>query len=161
MIIGITGPRPKSIGGYKVPNPTYNYICKELKKVFLDKKPDYVITGLALGVDSWAAKICIDLNIPYIAAIPFPSQDSIWPDKSKQIYKILLKKAYEVVATDNDPFMPAKLFKRNEYIVDNCDLLVAVFDPNQKSEDVKSGTSFTVNYALSQDKNIYYINPNF
>lgn len=50
-------------------------------------------------------------------------------------------------------YAPAKMQIRNEYMVENCDLLIAVWD---KSD---GGTANCVKYAKSQRKNIIYINP--
>ena len=44
---------------------------------------------------------------------------------------------------------------RNRYLVDNCDLLIAIYN----GED-KCGTAYTVNYAKQQGKEIVILNPN-
>ena len=44
---------------------------------------------------------------------------------------------------------------RNRYLVDNCDLLIAIFNG-----EGKGGTAYTVNYAMKQGKEIVILNPN-
>ena len=89
MIIGITGLRPPKIGGYKIPNPTYNRICQLTEFAFKELKPNKIITGMALGYDQWSAYIATKLNIPFIAALPFTGQDWNWPDDSQRTYQRL------------------------------------------------------------------------
>lgn len=43
--------------------------------------------------------------------------------------------------------------KRNEWMVDNCDILIAVWDKSP------GGTKNCVDYAESKKKQIIYINP--
>ena len=79
MIVSFTGHRPAKLGcGYETPNPTYTHICSEIRKILIKLKPEKAISGMALGVDQWAAQICVDLKIPWIAAVPFEEQDLIW-----------------------------------------------------------------------------------
>lgn len=85
MIVGCTGHRPQTLGGFKIPNITYTYVCEQTKIQLKNLKPEKCISGMALGFDQWFAKICIELNIPFIAAVPFLSQEKIWPKKSRKI----------------------------------------------------------------------------
>jgi uncharacterized phage-like protein YoqJ len=108
---------------------------------------------MALGVDQWAAMLCVKLNIPFIAAVPFPGQEGVWPENSQRIYKLLLKKADDIVIVSDAPFKAAKLQKRNEWMVDQCDKLIAVFDGTD------GGTSNCVKYAEKHNKEIIRIDP--
>lgn len=153
MIIAGTGHRPNKLG-FQLPNPTYISVCRDTKAILQQEKPDMVITGMALGFDMWLAKICIDLNIPFIAAVPFPGQESKWNDNYKNIYRLLLRKAHDIVMVNDGPFSASKLHKRNEWMVDQCDKLIAVFNG---SED--GGTFSCIQYAKKQDKEIIYIKP--
>lgn len=89
MIVAFTGHRPEKIGGYKLPNPTYLHVYKEIESTLKKLNPDKVISGMALGVDQIAAYIAYKLKIPFIAAVPFEGQEKAWPFKSQHIYKIL------------------------------------------------------------------------
>lgn len=55
MIISFTGHR--NIGGYTIPNPTYNKVKAEIESLLLDLKPDKILSGMAIGADMLAA-IC-------------------------------------------------------------------------------------------------------
>lgn len=157
MIVAFAGHRPDKLGGYKLPNPVYTQVCRQLEKTLKELGPTKAISGMALGVDQWAAMICVKLGIPFIAAVPFPGQESKWPESSQHTYKLLLKKADDIVIVSDAPFKASKLQKRNEWMVDQLadpeDRLVAVFDGTD------GGTCNCVKYAEKHDKQIIRIDP--
>lgn len=153
MIVAFTGHRPDKLGGYKIPNPTYIKVCQRIDVALKELKPEKVITGMALGVDQWAAMIAHKLGIPYLAAIPFKKQESKWPAESQRIYNILRKLATEEVIVCPGNYSPEKMQTRNKWMVDHCDKLIAVWD------GTKGGTGNCVEYAKSIDKDIFFINP--
>lgn len=157
MKISFTGHRPNKLGGYKLPNPTYISICKRIESALLELKPDVVISGMALGIDQWAANIAIKLNIPFIAAIPFVGQEAIWPLESKRIYKILLGRAQSQHIVSEGGYSAQKLQIRNEWMVDQLtepdDTVMAIWD------GTRGGTGNCVAYAEKVGKKIYRINP--
>lgn len=148
MIVAFSGHRPDKLPdketGYMLPNPTYNYICQQTEKWLLELKPNKCISGMALGYDSYAANICIKLDIPFIAAIPFEGQEKMWPDKSKKTYYKLLEKASEKIVVCEGGYSAHKMQVRNEWMVNHCDLLLACWDGS------KGGTSNCVDYAMKK-----------
>lgn len=145
MILGITGHRPKALGcGYEIPNPTYTKITQALKDKFLYLKPNTIISGMALGVDWYAALTAIELGIPFIAAVPFEGQDKMWPEKSKKEYKKLLDLAEKIVIVSPGSYSAEKMQIRNQWMVDNSDALCAVWNGE------KGGTGNCVQYAQDQ-----------
>lgn len=153
MIVSFTGHRPDKLGGYKLPNPTYISVCQKIEAALKELKPEKCISGMALGIDSWAANICIKLGIPFIAAIPFIGQEAIWPEASQKTYRLLLSKAENQHIVSEGGYSAHKLQIRNEWMVDQCDLLLAVWD------QTPGGTANCVKYAQSKNKEINYINP--
>jgi|SRR5271166_744205 len=151
MIVAFTGHRPDKLGGYKLPNPTYIQICRELDKALKELQPEKVISGMALGVDQWAANIAHKLGIPFIAAIPFEGQEKAWPEESQRTYRLLRKLAAEEVIVTPGGYSPAKMQIRNEWMVDNCDTLIAVWNGSN------GGTGNCVEYAKSHNKPMYQI----
>lgn len=147
MILGITGHRPSSLGcGYEIPNPTYDFVCQQLREHFQSLKPNKIITGMALGTDQWAAQVARELAIPYIAAVPFKGQELRWPFKSRQVYDDLLGSADRIVTVGelakNGSNLGEVMFLRNKWIIDNSDELLAVWNGERKG-----GTFSAVNYA--------------
>ncbi len=152
MIVAFTGHRSPAIGGYDIPNDTYLFVCRQTAALLKELKPEKCITGMAIGYDLYAAYVCIKLGIPYIAAIPFIGQEKRWVAKSKRVYQALLNKAVETVVVCPE-FSIAAYQKRNEWMVDHCDVVIACFDGSA------GGTFNCVKYAEKQNKPIHRINP--
>lgn len=153
MIVAFTGHRPDELGGWDLPNPTYIHVCQQIEKTLKEVQPEKVISGMALGVDQWAANIAVKLNIPFVAAMPFVGQDSVWPAASQKTYHALLKRASEQVIVCEGGYAPSKMQVRNEFMVNECDILIAVWDRSP------GGTANCVKYAEGIGKKIIYINP--
>lgn len=153
MIVAFTGHRPDKIGGYTLPNATYIHICQQLEKTLKELQPEKAISGMALGVDQYAASVCIKLGIPFIAAIPFSGQEKAWPEKSQRAYQALLSKAAEKIIVCDGGYAASKMQLRNEWMCDNCDTLIAVWD------GTAGGTANCVKYAQSINRDIIFINP--
>lgn len=115
-------------------------------------KPALVITGMALGWDTALALACVKLNIPYMAALPFPKQASRWPEQSQKRWRFLLSKAKLVVAVGSDELADADIKAamqwRNEFMVDNAQLILACYD------GTPGGTQNCVKDAQEQGKTI-------
>ena len=85
MIMGVTGHR--ELGH------TPEEIRERFLEMILKHKPTKVITGMAIGFDTIVAQVCVEFGIPFIAAVPFENQDSIWPQADRDIYRELLTHA--------------------------------------------------------------------
>lgn len=153
MIISGTGHRPQKLGGFVIPNKTFNYICKTAEKILIQESPTKIISGMALGWDTWLAQISLKLKIPFIAAVPFVGQESVWPEKSQKIYRELLELADEVVIVCEGGYSPRNMQLRNEWMVNHSDKVLAVFDGSN------GGTGNCVRYAESVKKEIIRIDP--
>jgi uncharacterized phage-like protein YoqJ len=154
MIVAFTGHRPQKLGGFKLPNLIYINVCQQIDKVLKELKPEKVISGMALGVDQWAASISYKLGIPFIAAVPFIGQESVWATESKKIYNKLLAKAVEKVIVSDGEYSAQKLQIRNEWLCNHSDILLAIFDGSP------GGTANCIKYAKSINMKIIIINPN-
>ena len=109
---------------------------------------------MALGIDQWAANICIKLGIPFTAAIPFLGQEKAWPESSQKTYHLLLKKSSSQVIVCEGGYAANKMQIRNEWMVNHCNVLIAVYNG-----DKTGGTANCVAYAKSINKEIIFINP--
>jgi uncharacterized phage-like protein YoqJ len=155
LILAGTGHRPSKLGGYELPNPIYNYVCQETEKVLKEIKPDKVVSGMALGFDSWLAWISHRLGIPFIATIPFEGQEKKWPYKAQKLYHKLISLATEVIIVSPGGYSVEKMQIRNEFLVNLCDKLLAIWD------GTPGGTGNCVNYArgVKNANDIICINP--
>ena len=117
----------------------------------------HFITGMALGVDLYAAEIVLDLkacypNITLESAIPCETQAVKWSMAQRERY-------YDIAAQCDKETMlqchysPDCMDKRNRYMVDHADYILAVWN------GCPSGTGNTVRYAHKKGKSIIVINP--
>jgi len=116
-------------------------LCKKL----VELKPVQCISGMALGWDQWLAEACIELGIPFIAAVPFFGQDSIWPKEDRYRYARLLSRASGVHYVCSDGYEPWKMHMRNRWMVARCTHLLAGWDGK-----AEGGTGSTVAHAMSK-----------
>jgi uncharacterized phage-like protein YoqJ len=177
--ISFTGHRPDKLGGYdwnseknkKIRDKLYETILDIMNKS--DEKQFHFISGGALGIDQFAFdvvelvtdnsnldRICFTNEI----AIPFSSQACKWQYESAKKYEQQKSIAdictyvdrldkYKIKGYEEDKYYPAKMQKRNEYMVDNADIVIAVWD------GTKGGTYNCVKYAEKLSKKIIVINP--
>lgn len=117
------------------------------------------ITGMARGVDTWAAEIVLELRdalpelgIQLWAAIPYRRQASAWSEADRQRREDILARADKVEHISLDYFRGA-LQKRNRWMVDHADYLLAVYDGKP------GGTKFTIDYACKKGVQIIQIEP--
>ena len=104
------------------------------------------ITGMAMGVDIWAAEIVLERkkkndNMPLICALPHPGFETRRSLSEKMKFNKIIKKA-DMVKEINDHYFRACYQVRNEWMVDRSNLVIAVFNGQ------KSGTKNTVDYAI-------------
>ena len=151
--VAFTGHRPQKLGGFNTPNKTFNWVMWQIDDAFAHLQPDKVISGMALGVDQWAACFTVAFGIPLIAAVPCDNQQAMWGPRARKIYTELLGLADEVITVCPGPYAAWKMQKRNEWMVDHCDMLIAVWDGSS------GGTGNCVRYAQKQGKPIYFIRP--
>lgn len=153
MILGITGHRPKKLYGYNDAHPGNMFIINAIGDFFKEHKPEKVITGMALGVDQWAAQWCIKLEIPFMAAIPMKGQEKMWPADSQKKYHWMISKAVAISESKENESIFTAMDDRNKYIVDNSDQMLGVFGGQP------GGTRNCLEYAKKKEKHIDIINP--
>ena len=150
MIVAVTGHR--KLGGYG-PSLLQNRVRAEILDALVRLQATSAISGMALGVDQWAAEDCVFHGIPFTAAIPFDGQELAWPLEAQVHYHEILARAAvrHIVCPGN--YAPWKMQRRNEYMVDNCDALFAVWDGSP------GGTENCVKYAEQVGKPVWRIDP--
>jgi uncharacterized phage-like protein YoqJ len=162
------GHRPPQLGGYEQ-NPTMGFVKRSLRDAIgraIKRRVETFISGGALGVDQWAAEIVLDIrrreinesyhresSIKLVIAQPFPSQSAKWPQDARRQYDKILQKADRIIAVNDDPYAAQKIQKRNEWMVDNSDAVIAVWN------GTAGWVSDTVDYAMEKGKPVLLINP--
>ena len=120
---------------------------------------DHFISGLAIGVDMLAAEsvlhvrgLITDRVVRLTGAVPFPSQANRWPEPSRQQWAEICGMCNAVVNVSQDPYSPAKMQVRNEWMVDRSDYVIAVWN------GMKSGGTWNcITYAHSLGRPVLYV----
>ena len=139
FVVAGTGHRSDKLGGYD--SSTYERVFKCAVIALQEQRPDLVISGMALGWDMALAEAAYALEIKFKAYVPFEGQESKWPRESRRLYLALLGKAESVVHVSSPGYSAQKMWDRNVRMVDDCDLLVALWDGSS------GGTSNCLSYA--------------
>lgn len=159
--ICFTGHRPDKIGGYDR-TPLQDWVRDRLADAIARAyRNGYLqfICGGALGVDWLAAEEVLALkayrkDIKLILALPFPGYYSKWSVHTIDHFEEeIVAKADKVLFACEKPYAPWKFQKRNEWMVDNSQAVIAVWDGSS------GGTANTVRYAQGGNRPIYLINP--
>lgn len=119
-------------------DPIRIQLKKEVNKCIEDGY-DTFLCGMAEGFDLMSAEIVLDLKKSYsiklICVIPFDDGR-----EHGEKYSNIANNADEKVVLSNQ-FSYDTYYKRNEYMVDNCDKLICYYDGRY------GGTEYTVDYA--------------
>ena len=148
FILAATGHRPEQCGGYDNFLKLVDYAIE----IIPSYKPTKMISGMALGWDTAVAMACVELKIPFIAAVPFEGQDSIWPEKSRITFRELLREAETVHVVSPGGYEPWKFIERDKWMVDQSHKMLALWNG-----DEKGGTYQTVKYAQKIKREIYNV----
>lgn len=140
--ICFTGHRPEKL------NRSEQEIKKDLETEILRAVSDgfdVFITGMARGVDVWAAETVLKLknngyDIKLICACPYPKfGENRTKDESKE-YNSITERA-DFIHFVSDGYTPNVFQKRNRWMVDRTARVIAVFNGSD------GGTKNTVEYA--------------
>lgn len=155
-----TGRRPQKLGYGEIGTQ-----CDELKgrleeliKNLIEKEiVTHFISGVALGVDTYTANIVLNLKAHYPditlkCANPCETQAVKWNERDRDIYYDLLAKGDKETLLQQN-YTSDCMQKRNEYMVDNSDYFIAVWNGKP------SGTGNTVKYAKKKNKIVLLVNP--
>lgn len=157
MHFALTGHRPNKLNNeYSLDGVVSIQLFEQLQAIIDKHSPTHLISGMALGADMIWAILAIKNNLNLIAAIPFIGQESKWPQTSVDLYNEILAypKCVKKIVCEGG-YAVWKMQKRNEWMVDNCNMLVAVWDGTD------GGTANCVRYAKNKigDEKIIRIIP--
>ena len=160
--IAVTGHRPKKLGwGYNFSDQRWIDLAWRMREILLARLKKFqsieCITGMALGVDQLFGLVALKLKkqnypVKIFCAIPCRGQEKIWPDAS--IWLKIKENADEVQFICDGEYNNKCMQKRNIFMVDRCDELIAVFDGKPSG-----GTYNCVNYAVKKGKPIINLFP--
>ena len=137
-----TGHRPEKLA--KSETEIIAGLEKEIRTAVTDGFCTF-ISGMARGVDIWAAEIVLNLRaegqpIHLVCAVPFEGFADSWEDDWKQRYGSILRKADAIEYICRN-YSNRAFQMRNKWMVDNCARVIAVYNGE------KGGTKNTIDYA--------------
>lgn len=163
----ITGHRPAR---FKFKYNEDRPLCKKIKRALTEQIKTHYENGVrrfwvggAMGVDTWAGEIILDLreqeaykDMKLFVAVPFPTHgEDFDPKQKRRCQRILKECAGSTVVCP--AFRPDAYKLRDYFMVDQCSRGIAVYD-NDRS--IRSGTGMTVNYAVKKKKmSVTFIHP--
>lgn len=159
MRVGVTGHRPNKLNwSYDYNHPCWRKLKQTFKRKLIELNCTDAWSGMALGVDTVFALAVLELknegyDIKLHCAIPCQGHSSKWFGESISIYNDILSKADEVIIVTDAPYKSYMMQKRNEYIVDRIEELLAVWD------GTSGGTANCVKYAQKVGIEIDIITP--
>lgn len=142
MKIAFTGHRPPRLHGNE--KNIGIWIYNTLNELMIENKIDAVYSGMAQGSDQIAAMKAILLDLPLYCAYPYP-RNHFHPQE-----QFINERAAQIVTTSAE-YTKDCFTKRDQYMVDHCDVLIAIWDGKPWG-----GTYDTIEYAKVEGKKIIY-----
>lgn len=116
------------------------------------------LSGMAQGVDLWAAEIVLDLKkknpvLHLYCILPCEGQEEAWPMSEQERYRSILQRADEIIYVNRE-YTTDCMLVRNRYLVEHSSVLLAVYNGTYRS-----GTGMTVRYAQKLGRKVIIIDP--
>lgn len=155
-----TGHRPQNLGfapGSAAETALKNRISGELLRLITEQNVRHFISGMALGVDTYAAQAVLKLKEIYPdltleCAVPCKGQEKRWKREDREVYADILSRADRVTVLQ-EAYAPFCMQLRDAYMVENADIVLAVWNGR------KGGTAYTVSCARKRGRTIIVIPP--
>lgn len=156
-----TGHRPQSLPWrFREEDPRCRALKDRLRKQIVravrERGVERFLSGMALGVDTWAAEAVLELGKRYPIALecvlPCAEQTARWGQAARQRYEDILARCDKVTLLQQR--YTADCFeKRNRAMVERSGLVIAVWDGSP------SGTGNTVAYAKRCGREVWVLEP--
>ena len=161
-ICAFTGHRPKSFSWKDNETAPGCILLKETLaeqiKLLAGRGVTEFLSGMAQGVDLWAAEIVLDLKkrnpaLRLHCILPCEGQEDVWPTSEQERYHSILRQADEVIYVNRE-YSSDCMLARNRYLIEHSSVLLAVYNGS-----CRSGTGMTVRYAQKLGREIIIIDP--
>ena len=150
MKLGVTGHQ-------ELPTAEEGWIAQQLRAVISQHPSLLGLSSLAVGADQLFAEQVLDAGHGLIAVLPCRNYADTFDSAEKHVYDALLDRACATVTLDFGPPSEAAFLAAGQYVVDNSDHLVAIWDG--QAAQGKGGTADIVAYARSHDVPVTIIWP--
>jgi hypothetical protein len=164
IIIGVTGHR-------KLRNE--HFIAKQVHKISVKIKETIpglenspvefrILSPLAEGADRLVARELLKVTGSQLQVVlPLEKDEYLKdfaPGESREEFNLLLESAASIIQPVSDSKRPDAYMAVGRYIVDHCDVLIAIWDGH--TANGKGGTSDIVDYAREKKCPIFWIHSN-
>lgn len=161
MTCSFTGYRPQKIPfEWNRSSDEYKRLYNLIKNEMIDligKGVKFFQSGMALGVDLMCAEIVLELaetyDIKLFCIVPCLNQTNGWNGEDKALYESIISRSAAVTYVTEEPYKNGCMMKRNRFLVDTAQYIIAVFDGKS------GGTMSTVKYAKNKNRTVIAINP--
>lgn len=132
-------------------------LTKEIEKL-IDREVIEFFSGLAQGVDIWAAQIVLAQReknpiLKLHCVLPCRDQAKKWGASAQKCHQNILEQANSVICL-SESYYDGCMLNRNRYLVEHSSILLAVYNGSWRS-----GTGMTVRYAQKLGREIIRIDP--
>lgn len=128
----------------------------QIEEVITQQGVRQFLTGMALGVDIWAAELVLQCRerfpVELVCVIPCAGQETRWTAQARLRYRNILAQADRQILLQPH-YSPGCFNRRNRYMVDHSQLVIAVWNGQP------SGTGNTVAYARAQGRQVLILQP--
>ena len=114
-----------------------------------------VLCSLAIGADTILTEVALQFGCRLVAVLPFPGYELEFTPTERPRFDALCAQAAEVVKLPSLDSNHASFRQAGQWIVDHCDLLLAVWD--EQSACKIGGTAEAVAYANAQGRSLMSI----
>ncbi|QCL77482.1 MULTISPECIES: hypothetical protein [Agrobacterium] len=135
----------------------WSWVRRSVRSALVSCGATEALSSLAEGSDQVFAEVALDLSIPLRAVVPFNSYEAFFQDAHVLLnYRRLLGQARRVDL--NLHFSPERaFFEAGKFIVDECQLLIAVWDG--RPAEGFGGTADIVTYSRSRGRRLIWLDP--
>jgi ribonuclease HI len=137
----VIGHRPPELGGYDA-NPIANGVRAKLVEILRAKHAMHddlvVVTGLRLGAEMLGAEAAIEAGVPFIAVLPYPDPEKVWPPASQKRFHELRDRALDEITLqrkvpESKQKAGAALARRDAWLMRHASEAILVWDQKDES----------------------------
>ena len=123
-------------------------ICRELIKSFKDRNI-VVVSGLALGIDSYVHQFCLEFDVPTIAVLGH-GLDRIYPHRNRELAKSIIRQGSLLTEFPPNTLPDRENFpKRNRIVAGLCDATIVI------ESNAKGGSLITADLANGYNRDVF------
>jgi ribonuclease HI/uncharacterized phage-like protein YoqJ len=139
--VAVFGHRLVELGGDQEHSLLLEALRDHLAGMLADRAarhPDLVVlSGLRLGAEMAGAEAAAECGLPFVAVLPYPDPEQVWPEESQARFRRLLERARDVITLDrrapeSTQQAAASLRRRDAWLARFADEAIVVWDGEEE-----------------------------